>query len=152
MPPAKQTPEQKLLAIFGSISSPEERAKLEAVVEEHKSTKQSPDEKTLEAEAVLLYFRTKGKDFVKQKCPKCDKTFAHKYYIPGVQLNCTNECRRASLADIGIEWNPNKSPEERWGMSGATKGTIPLIVPPAAFEIVESKLRESLAGNNSPVA
>lgn len=150
MPP-KLTPEEKLLDIFASISTDSERAKLEAVVKEHKATKQSPDEKALEAEGVLLYFHTKGKDFVKQKCPQCGKTFAYKYYIPGVKLKCSNECRRASLAEIGIVWNPGKSPEERWGMSGVSKGTIPLIVPPAAFELVESKIQESLADNNSPV-
>lgn len=152
MPRPKPSAQEKLLrsmeTLFGA--SKEETNKLR---EQAKLTP-SPDEIALEAEAVLLYFHTKGKDFIKQKCayPKCNKTFAYKYHIPNVKLMCSNECRRASFAEIGIIWNPNKSPEERWEMPGSTKGIIPLIVPPAAYEIVESKLQESLEHNNSPVA
>lgn len=153
--PKALSPEEQLLKIFSESASIDEKEKLkEAVQKKLGSTQQSKDEKALEAEAVLLYFHTKGRDFVKQKCgyKKCGKTFAYKYYIPGRNLRCSNECRRAELAEIGIEWTPNRSPEERWGMSGATRGHIPLIIPPTAYEIVESKLQEIHADNNSPVA
>lgn len=150
MPRPKPSAQDKLLKFMetGFGVSKEEIDKLK----EQAKLIPSSDESALEAEAVLLYFRTKGKEFRKQKCPECNRTFAHKYYIPTKNFMCSNECRRAFLKRIGIEWNPSKSPEERWGMSGASKGTIPLIVPPTAYEIVESKLQESHVHNNSPVA
>lgn len=96
---------------------------------------------TLEVEATLLYFSLKGKEFEKAVCPICERVFAYKYYIPGQHFKCSNQCRKIALAAIGIEWNPYKHPEDRW-LPLQNKGVIPLIVPPAALEIVEQRLQE----------
>lgn len=150
--PRKQTPEEKLLEFLKiTASTPEDFAEIERL-KNLKNIEQTKDEKALEAEAVLLYFHTKGKDFVKQICPVCIRPFAYKYNIPTMQLRCSNECRRSDLAKIGIIWTPNKSPEERWGMTGGTHGIIPLIISADAYSVVESKLQESLDDNNSPAA
>lgn len=152
MPRPKPDSTDRLIAFLeADASSPEDFEAIEKLKQKRK-IRQTFDEKTLEAEAVLLYFHTQGKDFIKQKCPECDEVFAYKYHIPGMQFKCTNECRRAALEKIGIEWTPNKSPEERWGMSGVTKGVIPLIISPTAYATVESKLQESREDSNSPVA
>lgn len=168
----KKTPEQILRELLYGDATPEEQAKLDAAAEENKF-KQSEIEKALEAEAVLLYFDLKGAGFVKQKCPECDRIFAYKYTIACIStrtvkkdkqeiditykkytgsFRCSNECRRASLAKIGIEWTPGRTPADRWKMNGQTNGTIPIIVPPDALNAVESALQEFDENNNSPVA
>lgn len=67
------------------------------------------DEISREAEATLVFFRV-PEMFQFEKCVQCEKIFAHTY---GKVAYCSNMCRRQSLEDIGIQWNP-KSPEERW--------------------------------------
>jgi hypothetical protein len=167
----KISPEERLRALLFDDASPEELAKLDAAAEEAKF-KQTEHEKALEAEAVLLFFDLKGAGFIRQKCPECDKIFAYKYTIACIStrqvkkdkteidvtykkytgsFRCSNECRRASLAKIGIEWTPRVEPEERWRMNGQTNGTIPIIVPPAALTVVESALQASDENNSSPV-
>lgn len=152
MPRVKQNPQEKLLTFLKSSAvTDEDFAEIKELESKILQEKLTADEKALEAEAVLLYFHTKGKDFVKQICAICDRPFAYKYYIPTIRPNCSNECRRIALERIGIIWTPNKSPEERWGMSGVSHGIMPLIISSSAYEVVESVLQESLADNSSPV-
>lgn len=113
--------------------------------------KGSPDELILEAEAVLLYYQLKGQGFTKQVCPTCNRQFAHKYWIKGGKLNCSNECRAAALDAIGIKWNPLKTVEERWGLKDGNKGRLPLIVPPVALPLIEEILEKEQREHSSPV-
>lgn len=106
------------------------------------------DDAAIAVEAVLLYYHTKGADFVKSTCPTCGRVFAYKYHIPTKSFNCSNDCRKEALAKIGIEWNPYKRPEERW--LNYQKGVIPLIVPPSALELLEQKVQETSPDDTTP--
>lgn len=116
----------------------------EEVLQKLTSSVDNGEDLALEAEATLLYFNLRGKGFTHLECPVCEKKFAVKYSIPGHKMKCSNTCRAQALAEIGIKWNPHKSPEERWGISGAERGIMPLIVPPPALAILEQKLQEPL--------
>lgn len=148
MPRKALTPEEKALALLQQYAPKEQLDK----IKEELSIRQSADERALEAEAILLYFDTQGSGFTKQICPTCTEEFAYKYKLLGKNLNCSDTCRREALNKLGIKWDPNKTPEERWGMPGQKKCPIPLVVPPAALKIVESKLQESHENNTAPVA
>lgn len=110
-------------------------------LEEIQVKKGLPDDLALEAEAVLLYYESNGVGFTKQTCPACKREFAYKYTIKGGQFRCSNECRAAELAKIGIQWNYHKTPEARWG-GEMPKGVLPLIVPPQALPLVDAALAE----------
>lgn len=83
---------------------------------------------SLEGEAALAYWE-KGKDFKEKKCTHCGRTFATNYNSVG---NCSDRCRIAELADIGITWSPSKTQHERWGR------TPPLVVGQEALEVLKS--------------
>jgi hypothetical protein len=102
----------------------------------------SEEDIIIEAESTLIYFNLKGKGFIKQVCPECGETFAYKYRTALGPMKCSNACRKAALAKIGIQWDPYKSPEERWGLHEQTKGVLPAIVSPQALKIVDKKLAE----------
>lgn len=92
----------------------------------------------LEAEAVLFYFKVKGKGFEKQECPECGLVFAYKYKSSlGAQFKCSNACRKSALAKIGITWDPMKLPEQRWGMQDQSKGILPAVISPSALQNVD---------------
>lgn len=160
--PKKMTAAERAMALLAADATEEETAQL-AKIKEEKQLQQSEEDAALEAEAVLLYFNLKGKGFYKQICPECGREFAYKYALAVLdtkkmkkgnqeeviaykksinKFRCSNKCRKDALARIGMEWNPDKLPEERWGMNAQMYGVIPLIVAPDALEIVESKIQE----------
>lgn len=99
-----------------------------------------PDSFVIEAESVLLYFNLKGAGFTKQICPQCEEEFAYKYTVRQGKLCCSDECRKAELAKIGIDWEPLKPPEERWGFRSF--GELPAIVSPKVLSHLD-KILES---------
>ena len=141
MPRKTKSAKDRLLELLEKDATDAELQKLQEVRTELEN-EQSLDDKSIEAEAVLLYFNTKGAGFKNLKCPSCGLIFAYKYSIPKHKMCCSNECRKAELKKIGIVWNPNKTPEERWGMTHSQKGSIPLIVPPSALTVLQDKLQE----------
>lgn len=116
--------------------------KLQESYERNKKTDRE-DDIAIVAEATLLYFSLRGQGFTKQICPQCNREFAYKYKIGKFNLKCSNACRRAALAEIGIDMNLYKDPEERWVGNQSTRGILPLTVPPELFEAVEARLRET---------
>lgn len=85
-----------------------------------------------EADATLIYFET-PENFRELECKRCGHMFA--VNMASVAY-CSDHCRQATLADIGIEWDMAKSPNERWGRH------IPLVVPPAALTLIEEIKQE----------
>lgn len=97
------------------------------------------DSKSLEAEAVLLYFDLKGKGFEHQICPVCGNEFAYKYTYVMSAMRCSDRCRRDDLASKGIVWTPGRPLEERWA-KGNTRGTLPVIVPSEALSAIRTAM------------
>jgi hypothetical protein len=81
-----------------------------------------------EAEAVLVYSET-PEAFVSKTCKGCGLLFAH---TPGAVGYCSDVCRAAALAKLGIKWDWLKPPERRWGLRW------PLIIGPRALAVLES--------------
>lgn len=101
---------------------------LENQLEELKPKEATPEQKSAshEAEAVL-YFMHDPTRFKQAACKQCDGTFMVDYPSVGY---CSDRCRKAALHEIGIEWNPDKDPYERW------QGRVPLTVPPQALAVI----------------
>ena len=97
---------------------------------------ETKEEKSAQAEAVLAYYDRRGKGFHTVKCKRCGRNFA-------VDMNhvsyCSNNCRASALRDIGIIWNHSKKDSERW-QTDQNWGEIPLIVPPDALPLIESRV------------
>lgn len=53
------------------------------------------------------------------KCKKCNEEFQTNYYY---NKYCSENCLKEALSDRGLEWNPERSPEERW--QGKPPGVI----------------------------
>ena len=82
-----------------------------------------------EAQSVINFFKSNGKNFRFLDCKQCNNTFSYAWNIEGVQY-CSITCMKNYLSSIGINWNPNKTPSERWG------NTIPAILSPEALKAV----------------
>lgn len=93
-----------------------------------------------EAEAVLLFLEKPAR-FAFKPCKRCNEMFGTNYRSVAY---CSDNCRKKSLAKIGIRWDPTKSPEERWA------GEAPVILPPPvvkflrdAFDLPELTIESS---------
>jgi hypothetical protein len=86
-------------------------------------------EQSRQAEAILDYFR-KPDRYLKKVCRTCSKMFLVNY--PSV-AECSDTCRKEHLRQIGIQWSPDKTQEERWAPSD-----VPLTIPPAALSLLIS--------------
>lgn len=78
-----------------------------------------------EADATILFLENRN-SFREVRCKQCLHMFAVDYQSVAM---CSDRCRIDFLHNIGIEWNPLKTQNERWA------GRIPLTVPPAAFDL-----------------
>lgn len=83
-------------------------------------------DRSREADAVIGYI-AKPQAFRKKECGQCGLVFATNQ--PSVSM-CSDRCRVAHLAAKGIQWDPHKKQEERWGH------ILPLTVPPAALALL----------------
>jgi hypothetical protein len=99
----------------------------------------SPEFIAREAEAVLGYMTKSMRGFVRDTCGECGKKFAH---TGGAVGNCSNPCRAAALAKLGIRWDyfgmtPKPDRETRF---------YPLVVPASALTLVDEvgTLRDEL--------
>lgn len=110
-------------------------AEAKKIAESMGLTLELPDTTTLEAarreaDSVLLYIENPNA-FREAECRECRRYFATNY---GSVACCSDNCRRAGLRKIGIEWNPTKTQAERWA------GNIPLVVPPDALPLAKKVL------------
>lgn len=91
----------------------------------------------IEAESVLFYIRTHGKDFISKNCanPNCGLPFLHTYRAVDY---CSEACRAWALAQVGVIWNMHrKSDSARWNVYN--KGYVPKIIGAGATAaLVES--------------
>lgn len=112
---------KKAMALLGDAAPKIEITK--AVVKEARANKPNP---FYEAEAVLLFLEKPAR-FLQKECKRkeCGEWFGTNYRAVAY---CSDNCRIKELAAVGIEWDPSKRPEERWG------GEEPLLIPPAALK------------------
>ena len=104
--------------------------------------KEEVDSKAREAQAVLIFLEHPDK-FISKFCDKCRRVFLTSYQFVSV---CSSKCRIAALADIGIDWNPMRTADERW-----KRAQIPVdyTIPPDAVEVLmqlaqDQKLRDEV--------
>lgn len=117
----KQSPDDPdLIELLGLIAKPKTRIR--------KEQHEVKEAISREAEAVLLHLR-KTDTLIQKICLQCHLPFATNYVYVG---RCSDECLKASLADLGIDWNPEKTAEERWsGREGVDANSeIPAILRP----------------------
>lgn len=81
-----------------------------------------------EAEGLLLFLEKPAR-FAFKPCKRCNEMFGTNYRSVAY---CSDNCRKRSLAEIGIRWDPSKSPEERWS------GEPPIILPPSVVKFLRS--------------
>lgn len=102
-------------------------------VEEIKKPDESVEDKLREAESVLIYFSTKGESFKEKTCKTCGGKFAYLWNVSSIS-NCSIECAKEALKQIGLTWDPSKDQARRWGPS------VPVVVPPQALLEVKRSL------------
>jgi hypothetical protein len=85
--------------------------------------------KILEAQAVISYFDTKGRDFHHETCRQCGLEFAYAYPVHTVKY-CSIPCISQALIDRGLRWNPERTLSERYGR------WAPAVVPPQALSLM----------------
>jgi hypothetical protein len=121
------------------------------------------DEALHEAEAVLIYLGSSQETFYEKTCVQCGKPFFASY---ARVTTCSTRCIKKILESYGIDFDPSKSPEERWrpnqdkwnprpvkGKKESQKDydnrlnrwkdqtpksyPVPLIVPPEAVQVLQ---------------
>lgn len=99
---------------------------------------EAADEIIAQAEGVIA-FLDNPKAFCRRarSCSWCERTFIP---LPPSVGYCSNDCRKKSLAEKGLAWDPSKGPRDRWGNLG-----IPLVVPPEVVELLMSRQVEPVA-------
>jgi hypothetical protein len=120
----------KLAALTAQIKGEEapelNHKELVAAVKEERASR--PKAGSMDAEAVLLFLR-KPAAFTFKVCKRteCGEAFGTDYHAVAY---CSDRCRVKSLAAVGLQWDPTKSPEQRWG------GEPPLLLPPEAVSVL----------------
>lgn len=94
---------------------------------------ESTDDKMAEAEAVTLYFETKGHNFTHINCRNCGELFAYCWNRHAIKY-CSVQCADSALKKLGLKWDPTREQSLRWG------STAPIVVPAAALPHVQSLL------------
>jgi hypothetical protein len=92
-----------------------------------------------ESQAVLDYWQTKGAGFREKPCKQCDRLFAYKWDSTAIAY-CSIRCAKLALQEIGLDWNPHKPLQERWGR------TVPEVVPAEVLD----QLKDNLALQEDP--
>lgn len=85
--------------------------------------------KPRQAEAVLSFVEDPSQ-YVRKTCKSCKELFLTNYKFVAY---CSDVCRRNSLMQIGIDWMPHRSPEERWRRA---KIPIPYVIPAPALKVL----------------
>jgi hypothetical protein len=122
---AKQPIDEKLEAALGLVGKPKPRVRKEAHEDKEAVAR--------EAEGVLLHLR-RVDTLMQKECLECHRAFATNYAYAG---RCSDDCIKASLHRAGIEWNPEKTPQERWN-GPDVNGEIPTIISPETLQFLKS--------------
>ena len=124
-----QTRAAKAAALIAALNgTPVEEVQITLPIE-------SIDDKMAQAEAVVQYFETNGKNFTEVNCRYCGDLFSYKWDRHAIAF-CSVTCAHEDLKQRGLSWNPQRGPAERWGR------TAPIVVPAAALHHVKSLLKE----------
>lgn len=94
------------------------------------------DNASREAEAVINFVKA-PQTYARVTCRSCGQEFL--VNRANVAL-CSDRCRANELAEMGIDWDWNRSPESRWYVS-SQNGRLtnePLVVPPLALKALET--------------
>lgn len=134
MDPAKKKAreQEKALAVLSQLfaaNGQQEIPKLEDI-----QSNEHPDDVRLEGEAVARFIEN-PQEFKVKKCKRCNSTFAANQLPVSF---CSNACVIKHLAEIGIRWDPHRSPQERFGFWPA-----PLRVPPQFLAALRDTMTES---------
>lgn len=122
----------KAAEVLRMLGGSEEELK---VIEEVEEPAETTLDKIREAESALIYFNTKGFKFKEKICKTCGKTFAYRWNVDSIG-NCSIECCKEALRQIGLNWNPHRPQDQRWGQY------LPAVVPPVALEILKDRLND----------
>jgi hypothetical protein len=103
--------------------------------------KEEKDSKAREAQAVLLFLEKPDK-FITKMCTQCSRLFLTSYQFVSL---CSSKCRIAALAEVGIDWNPIRTADERW-----RRAQIPVdyTIPPDAVEVLMQIAQMQLPSEN----
>jgi hypothetical protein len=93
---------------------------------------ESHEDRMVQAQAVLHYFTSNGDGFLLETCTGCGEVFAYNYRIKGVK-QCSVQCMKKAMNEIGLVWHPDRPPAQRWGP------TVPAIVPPQALALLRQE-------------
>jgi hypothetical protein len=85
---------------------------------------------SIEAESVLFYIHTRGRDFEAKLCACCKMPFLHTYRAVAY---CSDDCRAEALARYNIVWNASRRSDDlRWNFKN--KGYVPKVIGAAATQ------------------
>jgi len=96
---------------------------------------ESSEDLIRQATAVANFYYSTEEEWYFKDCSYCGEEFFFSWTSKGVGY-CTISCAKKALEKIGIKWDPNKSPTERWGRC------IPAVVPPQAVKLVQENRPE----------
>lgn len=98
--------------------------------------KVAKDNISREAES-LIQFVSAPQSFARITCRSCGQDFL--VNRANVAL-CSDKCRANELAELGIEWDWSKSPEQRWYVNSqhGRSTNEPLVVMPTALRALET--------------
>jgi len=122
---------------------PELLKMLESLAEQPLEAKKQTEKQaqvTREAEAVLLHLYH-VKTLKQVTCQNCDEPFATNY---AYMRHCSDECLRRTLDKMGLTWDPEKTPEERW------QGQPPSVVTFKTLQVLKNWAREILRWEDPP--
>lgn len=85
-----------------------------------------------EAQSTLLCLQWPYPDLMRKVCAECGRKFATSYHAAAW---CSNECVKKGLAKAGIQWRPDKTFAEQWGVMEP-----PLLIPPEAIRAMRRVL------------
>lgn len=91
---------------------------------------ESSEDLIRQANAVANFYYSTDEEWYFKNCTYCGEEFFFSWSSKGVGY-CSVNCAKKALEKIGISWNPDKSPTERWGK------IIPAVVPPEAAKLAK---------------
>ena|SRR6478752_4066363 len=123
---------EELAEVLGIVGKPKPRVR--------KEIHEDKEAIAREAEGVLLHLR-RVDTLMQKECLECHRSFATNYHFAG---RCSDDCIKASLSRVGIEWNPEKTPQERWN-GPDVNGEIPTIITPDTLTFLKRWARTILS-------
>lgn len=87
---------------------------------------ETEEDRVREAASVIDFFSNYAL-YSFETCRACGEKFAYRWRFAGVK-HCSVMCNNKTLKDMGLSWDPKKSPQERWQQNS------PAVVPPQVLQ------------------